>query len=194
MSQIKAVASGHSGSSITIATAPARLDVLGGLSLEAGGVVAQMALPNRAGVALQWRNDGKIIFMGRQHRQRRQPVILPSAAIFSTPKVSHVEAQQEIAELHAAWIAPLLQVFRTLTRRGFTASSFQDASSVCGATVVVESDIRPLSGQAGATAVTAALLQAITSNRGIALTAIQKARIISEAQRTTTGSHGHVVD
>ena len=192
--QIQSVASDRTSTDMTIATAPARVDVLGGLSMEAGGVVAQMALPNRAGVALQWRNDGKIIFMGREHRQRHQPVIVPGTAIFPSLQTSPGQTPHETAEYRTAWIAPLLHVFRILTSRGLFPPALHAAGSATGVTVVIDSNIRPQSGQAAATAVTAAFLQALTVNCGIVLTAIQKAQIISAAQSATIGGHGHVID
>jgi galactokinase len=170
------------------------VDVLGGLSLEAGGVVAQMALPNRAGVALQWRDDGKIIFLGQQYRQNHQPIILPGAAIFS----DHGQSGGQKAVLGdapaAAWAAPLIHVFKSLIGMGLTLPNVPGTNHTTGATVVVDSDIRPGAGQAASTAVTSALLQALSVSRGMVLTAIQKAQIISEAQRNTADNHGHVVD
>ncbi len=192
--QIQSVASGQNISDITICTAPARMDVLGGLSLEAGGVVAQMALPNRAGVALQWRNDGKVILLGRQHRQRHQPVILPGGAVFAVAKDPGIDSPHASLGLEASWAAPLLSVIRILVPMGLTPALIQDGNGTLGATVVVDSDIPPDSGQAGMTALTAALLQAISISRGIALTAMEKAQMISESQNASIGHHGHVVD
>ena len=42
-------------------SAPGRLDVLGGLARQAGGTLAQMALPRRAAAAVQRRQDGRLV-------------------------------------------------------------------------------------------------------------------------------------
>ena len=194
MLQMKSVSGGLSQSETTICTAPARIDVLGGLSLEAGGVVAQMALPSRAGVALLWRDDGKMIFMGQQHGQNHQPVILHGAAVFPHRDRSGDRAVAAADDSPAAWTAPLLQVFQSLIDMGLTILPKPSTSGALGATVVVDSDIRAGSGQAASTAITAALLQAISVSCGLSLSAIQKAGIISDAQRAPDGNHGHVVD
>ncbi len=192
--QIKSVAASQNHGVATICTAPARVDVLGGLSLEAGGVVAQMALPSRAGVALQWREDGKIIFLGQQRRLNHQPVILPGAAIFSVAGQSGDQSIPPLDDPQVAWTTPLLNVFKSLIGLGMTFPPLQSVNGALGATVVVDSDIRAGSGQAASTAVTSAFLQALSVSRGMVLTAIQKAHIISDAQRASDGNHGHVVD
>ena len=192
--QLKSVAAGQNHGNATICTAPARVDVLGGLSLEAGGVVAQMALPSRAGVALQWREDGKMIFLGQQRRQNHQPVILPSAAFFSADGQSRDPFVSRWDDPQVAWTAPLLNVLQSLIGLGMTIPEMRSAKGAPGATVVVDSDIRAGSGQAASTAITSAFLQALSVSRGMALTAIQKAHIVSEAQRASDGNHGHVVD
>jgi galactokinase len=194
MLQMKSVSGGFNPGDTTVCTAPARMDVLGGLSLEAGGVVAQMALPCRAGVALLWRDDDKMIFMGRQHGQKHQPVILPRAAVFSPGNQSGDPVIARANDPPSAWTAPLLNVFQSLINKGFAISPKASARGAIGATVVVDSDIRAGSGQAASTAVTAALLQAVNVSCGLSLSAIQKAGIISEAQRAADGNHGHMVD
>ncbi len=194
MLQMKSVSGGFNPNETTLCTAPARIDVLGGLSLEAGGVVAQMALPSRAGVALLWRDDGKIIFMGQHHGQNHQPVILQGAAVFSSRNRSSDHAVATADDSPAAWTAPLLNVFQSLINMGITLSPKPRGRGSMGATVVVDSDIRAGSGQAASTAMTAALLQAVSVSCGLSLTAIQKAGIISDAQRASDGNHGHVVD
>ncbi len=194
--QIQAAALGNIGqdsNGITICTAPGRVDVLGGLSLVAGGVVAQMALPNRAGVALQWRNDGKLILTGRQHRQHYQPIILPAEGILSAPGNSNTDVLQRVQETQSSWAAPLISVFQHLSTMGINAPPTRMGNHH-GATIVVDSDIRPGAGQAASTAMTTALLQAMSHNSGHSLSAIEKAHIISTVQRASPGHHGHVVD
>ncbi len=194
MLQMKSVSGGFSPSDTTICTAPARMDVLGGLSLEAGGVVAQMALPSRAGVGLLWRDDGKMIFVGQQHGQKHQPVILAGAAVFTQKIQAGDHVAVTASDRAAAWTAPLLNVFQSLINRGFTLSPNPNTGGAIGATVVVDSDIREGSGQAASTALTAALLQAVSTSCNLSLSALQKAEIISDAQRAADGNHGHVVD
>lgn len=194
MRQIQSVAPGHNSGGVTICTAPSRMDVLGGLSLEAGGVVAQMALPNRASAALQCRKDGKIILTGRQHRIRHQPMIVPIAELFSAAGDPLVYSMTTSVESDTSWAAPLLNIFKALARMGHPPVTDSENDICMGATIVVDSDIRPGSGQAASTAAATALLQAISVNRGIVLSALQKAQIISDAQRASDGNHGHVVD
>jgi galactokinase len=194
--QMKATAAAYSGnnsSEISICTAPGRVDVIGGLSLEAGGVVAQMALPNRAGVALQWRNDGKLLLMGRQHRQRYQPVILPAADILSPSGVTSPAVLPAVQDPQSSWAAPLISIFQHFSA-AIRDGSLKAMGHALGATVVVDSDIRAGSGQAAATASSAALLQAISQTFNHTLSALEKAHIISNAQRVAPGHHGHVVD
>ena len=44
-----------------VATAPGRVDVLGGLAVEAGGTLAQIPLPRRAAVCAQFRPDTRLV-------------------------------------------------------------------------------------------------------------------------------------
>lgn len=62
---------------VRICSAPGRVDVLGGLGVEAGATLAQMSLPVRAQVALQPRQDGRIIIVSRQ--KPGEPIVIPIA-------------------------------------------------------------------------------------------------------------------
>ena len=63
-----------------------------------------------------------------------------------------------------------------------------------GATVVIESGIPEAAAQAGLTAITTALFQAIAQSLHLAINTVDKAVLIHRAQNLFSPSDGHAVD
>ncbi|MCL2640208.1 MAG: hypothetical protein FWD53_05125 [Phycisphaerales bacterium] len=145
---------------IRIASAPGRLDVLGGLGAESGGTVAQMTLPRRVAVAVQLTKVGTLKI---QSNQMAPPIEVPTDSELSAV---------------IAWAKPLVALWQILQ---------QAAPANGGAAIWVHGDIPIAAGQASSTATLAALATAVTSLRQIAFTPDQLAQFIRQAKRGATG-------
>ena len=186
-----------SGPRVVIHSAPGRLDVLGGLAVEAGGVLAQMALPCRAAVGLQGRTDGALQFLSRRIGPApQQQVWLPAAELFSSDALPPPQSLLARLPFEQRWVAPLIALFYLLAQRGWLAGNLTGAAAPrpIGMTVVVESDIGIGAAQGASTAVLAALLQGLARVLALPLGTLDKARLIAQAENIFGFSGGHAVD
>ncbi len=189
-------------------SAPGRLDVIGGLSCEAGGVVGQMALPRRAAVGVQARTDGQLIFIGTGFRaggiKAGEPatesiVRFPADDLFPLSGRPLPEPHHLMGRIgpEGWWTLPYVGLFYLLSREGIyqtAATGPADSPAPRGAAVVVDSEIAIFAGQGSSTAVTAALLQAVVRLFGFNLSTVEKAVLIHRAESLFGPSGGHVVD
>ncbi|HTV47827.1 MAG TPA: hypothetical protein VMG59_05235 [Phycisphaerae bacterium] len=182
-----------------IASAPARIDVLGGLACQAGGAVAQMALPRRATVGLAWQSSGILNIKLRQPglTPERQLQIPFKSVLGEGELPSPAQVRANIG-LQQTWANPFAAVFYVLAHDGWLAAldRMQDAGGnrISGATIVIESGISEASAQANVTASTAALLQALVQSLHLAINTLDKALLIQRAQNLFSPGSSHVVD
>ncbi len=192
-------------------SSPGRIDVLGGLAAEVGGVVAQMALSRRASVAVQWRTDGRLaIYSARLTPATGPSPITLNADQFPATPGTPMRSPREILDLlprslpsaDAArcqpWAAPLVALFELVLSHPqlATASPLRDRRTgrFAGATVFIHSDIPMHAGQASSTAVITALTQAICRCLPATISTVEKAVLIQQAQNMFGGTGSHVVD
>jgi L-arabinokinase len=137
---------------VCIATAPARLDVLGGPGAQVGSTLAQMTLPNRTAVALQLHNTPELIIHRPGHPETRFPTRDP----LSPPQ-------------------PLPALWRIFHRD-------LPPQSLEGARLIVCSDIPVGAAQASTIALLTASLVALTRARGLDLPPAQLVSYVQQAQ------------
>ena len=139
------------GGPVRMASAPGRLDVLGGMGAQAGGTVAQMALPVRIGVAVQFSPRPALIVQSDQ--------IAPPIGI-SRVEIPLDQPANLAAQTAKSWAAPVLALWQV----------FHEAhppADYRGATILIHGDVPMSAGQASSTALLAALITALASLRGI---------------------------
>ncbi len=101
---------------IFLRSAPARLDVLGGLASETGAALAQMALPQRAAVAVQTRDDAHLVI----HSTGISPPVgepdftIPLRDFFYDGHIANPKNLAERFTGPAAWTAPLAALIHLL--------------------------------------------------------------------------------
>src|SRR5271170_3051579 len=182
-----------------IASAPARVDVLGGLACQAGGAVAQMALPRRAAVGLAWQSSGILTLKMKQSSVAPEKQLqIPFQNIIGEDELPRLAQVMSGMGEQNAWAYPLVAVFYVLAHDGWLRALRQmlDANGyrINGATVVIESGIPEAAAQAGLTAITTALFQAIAQSLHLAINTVDKAVLIHRAQNLFSPSDGHAVD
>jgi len=187
-----------SSAPVFVRSAPARLDVLGGLAAEAGATVAQMALPRRAAVGVQSRSDGKLVIFSEA---MVPPVGEPLFEFDVSTDTADAKRMGAQAVGPASWARPLIGAWcaaaQVLQReRPATTENLKR-----GATIAVHSDIAINAGQASSTAcVTAAVLALLAwanheTQRPLQFEPLEMALLIHRAETMFAGaSHGHVVD
>ncbi len=195
-----------------VQSAPGRVDIIGGLSSEAGGVVAHMALPRRAAVALSPRRDGQLVFSaartipefsGSSDSPTPNAMVRFSADdLFPATGQALPEPQRLVTRIGPAgwWTLPFAGLFYLLAKDGHYAA-LSDAGlppsnipPMRGATIAIDSDIAMHAGQGSSTAITAALLQVISRAAQLNLSTLEKAVLIQRAESLFGPSSGHVVD
>ncbi len=191
-------------------SAPARLDVLGGLAAQAGGTLAQIALPLRVTVTLQPRADSLLIIESDQI----SPPVGEGQVTFDLRKLHQagdptgewIPAREVAALLQgpAQWASPLVALWYTLLTSHppktpaavVPATAPHDAPSGPGATLLIRSTIPLGAGQASSTALLAATLLAWCDARQIHMEPLDQALAIQRAE-SLADSHGgpaHAID
>lgn len=172
-----------SGAPAAIFSAPGRVDVLGGMGVEAGATLAQMSLPLRAQVALQPRQDGQLIIVSRQKPQ--SALRIPLAGIAHEEHFD-VDAFNPYLVEPYAWAGPLIG-----------ACCVMCGPVMKGMTIAVDSAIPMGVGLAGGTAVVTALMVGLTKLAGVKVEPLELALYIFRAETTFNslwGRTAHIVD
>jgi len=144
-----------------IASAPARLDILGGLGTESGGTVAHMTLPNRVAVAVQ-RSPEKNLRI-QNHQTETTIEVPPETDVSKLPATNH-------------WAKPLIALWQILQQAAPTTSP--------GGNISILGNIPISAGQASSTATLAALATALTSLQQTSFTPDQLTLFIQRAEQT----------
>jgi galactokinase len=187
-----------------IRSAPGRLDVLGGLAAETGGTLAQIAIPARAAVAVQQRDDGKLIV----HSLDVSPPIGEPTWSIATEKLfrgkAHAPAQEITKYIDArhAWAGPFLALWYLLQHNtAFRKNNLPDHDQPvymnprAGATVLIHSQIPMGAGQASGTAALSAAVLALRDMLGEPLPDVTDiARLIHRAEAMFPSGCIHAVD
>lgn len=180
-------------------SAPGHIDVLGGLASEAGGVVAQMALPRRAAVALQWRSDGRVVLYSRRllERHHAAPLAFLARQLDASAEPLTARSLAVMLEPQTVWAAPLLALIALMVRHPRCPAAGRHRladGGLGGLTVVVQSDVPMGAAQGSSTALLAALAQAISLELNFPLNLLDKALLINQAESLFDLTYGSVVD
>jgi L-arabinokinase len=162
-------------------SAPARLDVLGALGADAGSTVAQMALPARVAVAVQFNESGMLALSGESFHpayvQREFCLPLNSAMLADAP----------------AWAVPILALWHALT-----AAAANQVRGGGGATLRFLTAIPGNACQASSTALLSAMAVAVSELLQRPLDLPELALLIERAESHATGAasphNGRVLD
>jgi galactokinase len=160
-----------------IRTAPARLDVLGALGADAGSTVAQMALPARVAVAVQFTDAPTLALQCEPLAPSHTPHQLCLPLTATTPPAAY------------PWAAPILALWHTL--------SVAEPDHLPGAVIRIHSAIPTNACQASTTALLSALALALTELRQRPLDLPDLALAIERAESHTTAPalhNGRVLD
>jgi len=205
---------------IFLRSAPARVDVLGGLASETGGTLAQMALPQRAAVAVQLRDDGLLVI----HSDAIFPPVgepefrMPLRDFFHGTRLAPVKEVAARFTGSAGWAAPLGALLHLLEQSPLraapaappqttaasaaraaraapsSAGNRPSAASLPGLTLIIHSQIPMGAAQASSTAVTTAALAALADAFDLDLDPLDAALTIHRAENLFHPTSAHVVD
>ena len=184
---------------VAIRTVPGRIDVLGGLAVEAGATVAHMTSPRRIAVAAQAREDGLLVI----HSGQIGPPVgdsvvrLAVAELYREGKL--IPAGEVGARLGAAgaWAAPLVALWYVLGQTpGMAAARGAGAGGglLRGLALAVHSDLPMNAGQASSTAVVVAGLEAAAELARVTFEPLDAALVVHRAEDLLAPATGHVVD
>jgi len=188
---------------IFLRSAPGRVDVLGGLAADSGGALAQMALPTRAGAAVQLRTDGLLMVHSQQQAVARAggktadgsnggaDFSLALAMVFRDGQLVAARELGEYLQGQGLWAVPVVAAWYVLQQ---AARGQRVEAPVGGATVVLHSTIPWGAGQASSTAVTAAAVAGLADAYGLKLGGMEMALYVHRAERLFGPTSAHVVD
>ncbi|MEI8198095.1 MAG: hypothetical protein WCI73_19545, partial [Phycisphaerae bacterium] len=186
-------------------SAPGRLDVLGGLAWQAGGTLAQMALPRRAAAAVQRRNDGRLVL---HHCDITPPIGEPEYACAWSELIGNGNGGEKGAkswsDLSAEydWAASILAAVQRFCQAhpeafGPGGPPHLGTGSAGGLTIILRSDVPLGAGQANTAAQVTAVLLALadaTGGGGVKLEIDDLAHQVAAAVNCLRPEHGQVVD
>ena len=185
------------GPPVAIKSAPGRLDVLGGLGADSGGTVAQMALPARVGVALQLRDEPRLVIRSEQITPPvgLAEIDLEIGAFYRWGREGAMIAPSEVAGLvlgAKSWAMPVAALWHVLM------AEFTGPQGM-GGTLLIRGDVPLGAGQASSTALLTSLVLAICELKGIAMEAGGQAILVQRAERLSNqgmelSGTGHLLD
>lgn len=181
---------------VFLRSAPGRLDVLGGLSSEAGGTLAHMALPQRAAVAVQLRRDGQLVI----HSDDMAPPVGESdwtVSLDSLQQDGKLASPRELASRITppyAWVAPIVGLWYVLHQGPAAHTSVEPPGAPSGATVAIHSALPMGAGQASSTAVATATVLALCDAAGWKIDPLELALYVHRAECLFPVACAHAVD
>ncbi len=174
---------------IITASAPARLDVSGGLAAHTGGVVAQSTLGMRATVAVAPRRDGYLwIFICSSGNARQAQIRLAISHLLDADWRADVSS-------HPGDDAICFNLALTTMRHIATRIHFGNVRNVGeGLSIGIDNAISLRGSTAAFNALAAALVQCLCDYYRIAATPLEKAEMAAHALAEGGVSHAHTVD
>jgi galactokinase len=172
------------GASLTIARAPGRLDVMGGIADYSGSLVLQRPIAEATFAAVQLidRPDVEIISVGRA------PYVVPLRVLAPGGEpLTYDEARQLFASAEHHWAAYVAGLFIVLMRE-------RDVSFSEGARIVIASSVPAGKGVSSSAAIETASMQAIANALGIDLEPRDLALLCQKAENLVAGAPCGVMD
>jgi L-arabinokinase len=167
---------------IFVARAPGRLDLMGGNVDYTGGMVFESTLREATWAAVQRRDDGSIVLLNPQMRDRGWQ----EQVTFALAALTDEEAVRGLVNSHPRirWTAYVLGALYWLHRQ----------SSISGATVYIESDLPMNKGVSSSAAVEVAVMKAAAAAYGRPLAGIELAESCQWAENVIAQSPCGVMD
>lgn len=176
---------------VFLARAPGRLDVMGGLSEYAGSLVCQMPLEAATAVALQRRDDRRLVLKnynpGDPGQESHDPVTLSLDDFYGTASLLPIDTQQKLFAgkqwaAHIAGAYPTLAKHKKLTRRSH------------GANIACFSNIPFQAGVASSAALQCATLWALTAAYHLILDPLEIALLAQKIENQLVGTMAGVME
>ncbi|NOT02213.1 MAG: hypothetical protein HOP29_16515 [Phycisphaerales bacterium] len=166
------------------ATAPGRLDVMGGIAEYTGAVVVGCTIDRHASATVQTRDDGKFVVCGFPFGSTSPAEPMEFAAdefnITETP-VAARRPEQPSAGDDSPWLRPVVAVLHELSRS-------RKRNDTCpGASILVDGDLPPHRDLAYSAAVAVATLSALCAAWGLRLDADECAALATRAENDRGG-------
>lgn len=182
----------HAGKDIFIGRAPGRLDIMGGIADYTGSLVCEMPLDVAAAVAVQHRNDRKLVLRsynadgGNGAPERTVELSLDdfygTAALLPYETLQRLFAGQNRWAAYVAGVFPILAKYKKLTRRA------------TGANIACFSTVPPGSGLASSAALECATLSALTAAYHLILEPLETAVLAQKVENHIVGAPCGVMD
>ena len=182
------------GRPATVAAAPGRLDVMGGIADYSGAVVLEGTIGHLAAVALQRREDGRwrVRTAGPEtERLSRSELELPADVFFApdgTPR--SYEAVRAAFPAGAGWAAYVLGVFYVLVAEG----ELPAAAVAGGADVLLHSAVPLGAGVASSAAVEVAAMRAAVAAYGAGTSGLRLAALCQMVENRVVGAPCGIMD
>ncbi len=167
--------------SVTLARAPGRLDVMGGVADYSGSLVCQMPLRVAAGAAVQRRSDQRVVC---RSAQTTRAVNVPLDALAGQPAASIRLAMTG----KDAWARYLIGCVWFLVQRNAA------RASVPGVSIYVDSDVPLGAGVSSSAAVEVAVMTALCGELGVRLKPLELAVACQTVENQVVGAPCGVMD
>jgi len=188
MSKLLADGRCSSAGRMVAASAPARLDVSGGMAAHTGGVVAQCTIGLRATAAAAPRQDGRLwigVYQADWDRCNQKTVAMRNELPYDEP---HTHTGNDASSL---WFHLATIVVRQLTRWTNTST---DSEAKDGLSIGIHNAISLEGSAAAAGAVAVAVIQCLCDYYKISCSPLEKAEIASRATTEIGIEQAHTVD
>lgn len=189
LSALSAQAAAQTNFEAVVASAPARLDVSGGMAVYAGGVVAQSSFSLRATAGIAPRADGSLWMA-----DCTMPFTQAAQIAFDMQAVLSGALEPPITNNACeppAWAKLILTTVLEFNRVAATPTA---AALRRGLSISVHNPIDAGRSPASASAMAAALVQCLCLHFEISAGVIEKAHLIASIQRSLRGGRSHAVD
>jgi len=177
---------------LTLARAPGRLDVMGGIADYSGSLVLQLPLQEATLVALQRREEPvlRVVSLGAEENNRAVDFEMPLADFAPDDRpIDYPSAQAYFKQRHSSrhWAAYVAGTFLVLMReRGVTFSG--------GATILVSSTVPEGKGVSSSAALEVATMQAVAAAFGLEIEAREMALLCQMVENLVVGAPCGVMD
>jgi len=183
----------ESGRKITVARAPARLDVMGGIADYCGSLVLEMPLREATLVAVQKRRDRRFVVRSveaeREGLSRDVTTFSLDDFMRDSRLIRYDQLREKLeTEPAQAWAAYVLGVFFVLQKEG-VAGPFRTGANIC-----IRSTVPFGAGIASSAALEVAAMQAVLAAYKLRLDGLETARLAQMVENRVVGAPCGIMD
>lgn len=175
---------------MSVARAPGRLDVMGGIADYTGSTVCELPLDRAAAVAIQSRADRQVQVFSFNLLDEHKPftVRIPLDALATTPTA---DLRREFAEPGRHWAAYIAGCVHVLHREGLA-----DFHSAAGMNIALLSDVPAGAGVSSSAAIEVATMSALVRHLGVlnTLTPMRLAALCQQVENDVAGAPCGIMD